>query len=173
MVVRSSFCLKLLRFFGGPRNRVGLAAASSRVAALLFPATSGPRRSRRPNAGLLRRHFYSQIVDEEASLLFLSQWPYTLKTLKQVNDLSTHGDAELILEFAKTRSDAAFREIVKRHANMVQGTAQRVLRDPRNAEEVTQTVFILLARKATSLGAATCVAGWLYRTARYVSLEAL
>ncbi len=47
------------------------------------------------------------------------------------------------------------------------------VRDPQLAEEFTQAVFIILARKAGSLNARTVLPGWLYRTACYVSNTAL
>jgi RNA polymerase sigma factor (sigma-70 family) len=45
--------------------------------------------------------------------------------------------------------------------------------DPHLAEEVTQTVFIILARKAASLGQDTILPSWLHRTAVYVAADAL
>jgi RNA polymerase sigma factor (sigma-70 family) len=82
-------------------------------------------------------------------------------------------DIELILEFVETQSENAFRTIVERHAGMVHATAQRMLNDSTQAEEVTQAVFILLAKKARQLPRSTCLAGWLYRSARLVALKAI
>jgi uncharacterized protein (TIGR03435 family) len=85
----------------------------------------------------------------------------------------TNDDMRLVREYAARQSESAFATLVSRHTNLVYSAALRQTRDPQLAEEVTQVVFILLARKAASLGAKTILTGWLYRTACYVSGSAL
>src|SRR5690242_16902147 len=82
-------------------------------------------------------------------------------------------DMDLVREYARCKSEAAFATLVSRHVNLVYSVALRQVRDTHLAEEVTQSVFIILARKAASLGSKTVVSGWLYRTARYAAAKAL
>lgn len=84
----------------------------------------------------------------------------------------TNDDMRLVQEYARHDSEAAFAALVSRHANLVYSAALRQVRDPQLAEEITQVVFIVLARKASSLGSGTILAGWLYRTTCYVSASA-
>jgi RNA polymerase sigma factor (sigma-70 family) len=82
-------------------------------------------------------------------------------------------DMTLVREYAEGKSEEAFAKLVTRHVNLVYSVALRQVRDPHLAEEVTQTVFIILARKAKSLTPATILCGWLCRTARFVSADTL
>src|SRR5277367_2921541 len=76
-------------------------------------------------------------------------------------------DLSLLREYDRNNSEAAFATLVSRHVNLVYSVALRSVRDAHLAEEITQAVFIILARKADSLGDQTILHGWLCRTARY------
>jgi RNA polymerase sigma factor (sigma-70 family) len=82
-------------------------------------------------------------------------------------------DMALLREYAQRNSEEAFATLVSRHVNLVYSVALRQARNPYLAEEITQAVFIILARKAKSLRAKTILSGWLCRTARYASANAL
>src|SRR5215475_1048421 len=75
-------------------------------------------------------------------------------------------DNELLERFAGSKSDEAFGELVRRHVGLVYSVALRKTQNPQHAEEITQAVFIILARKAGSLGRKVVLSGWLYHTAR-------
>jgi RNA polymerase sigma factor (sigma-70 family) len=62
---------------------------------------------------------------------------------------------------------------VERHLPLVFGTARRMTGENALAEDIAQTVFILLAGKAKRLGSGTILSGWLYRTTRFVASRAL
>ena len=73
-------------------------------------------------------------------------------------------DAEWIEQYIESGSETAFGCLVQKYLDLVYGTAQRQLQDVALAEEVTQQVFLLLARKIHSLRRHPRLAGWLYAT---------
>lgn len=84
-----------------------------------------------------------------------------------------NSDIELVRQYADSHSEGAFETLVSRHINLVYSAALRQVRDPQLAQEITQAVFIILARKAGSLSPKTILSGWLYRTTRYTAANAL
>ncbi len=85
-----------------------------------------------------------------------------------------HEDTELLRRFAENRSNEAFSALVRRHLNLVYSSAlRRTNGDTHLAEDVTQIVFVTLARQAASLRAHAVLAGWLYVATRNAAAKAM
>ena len=82
-------------------------------------------------------------------------------------------DMDLVREFARDNSEAAFTELVRRHINLVYSVARRCTGNDGDAHDVTQAVFIILARKAAGLREKTLLTGWLYETTRFAAARLL
>jgi RNA polymerase sigma factor (sigma-70 family) len=81
-------------------------------------------------------------------------------------------DSELLRQFARTNSQDAFAELVKRHVNLVYSAALRQVNgDEHLAKDVAQTVFTDLARKAGSLSRHETLTGWLYTSAHFAAAK--
>jgi uncharacterized protein (TIGR03435 family) len=80
-------------------------------------------------------------------------------------------DMALVREYVRVNSEAAFAELVDRHIALVYSAAFRHAGIAAHAEEITQAVFIILARKAAGLRPDTILAGWLCETTRLTALS--
>lgn len=81
-------------------------------------------------------------------------------------------DAELLRTYARDRDQAAFAELVRRHSALVYHAARRqVGGDHHRAQELTQMVFLALARRAGALAHHPAVVAWLFRTTRLMALK--
>ena len=81
-------------------------------------------------------------------------------------------DGALLAEYTARQSEEAFAVLVERYIALVYSAALRQVRDPQTAQDVAQAVFLLLARKARTLGDRTVLSGWLCRTAHFVAANA-
>src|SRR5271157_3871229 len=69
----------------------------------------------------------------------------------------------LLVEYAENGSESAFGDLVARYIDLVYSTALRkVGGDAHQAQDVTQTVFLHLARKARTLPPNVLLGGWLH-----------
>jgi uncharacterized protein (TIGR03435 family) len=82
-------------------------------------------------------------------------------------------DITLLREYGETGSEAAFAALVERYVNLVYSTALRSVGNPHATEEITQAVFIILAKKARNLSNRTVLSGWLYQTTRLTAANFL
>ncbi|QDV34231.1 RNA polymerase sigma factor [Tautonia plasticadhaerens] len=89
------------------------------------------------------------------------------------------GDGELIDRFLRRgaagdleAAEAAFGALVSRHGGMVLGVCRRALRNPHDAEDAFQAVFLILARKAGSVRVDDSIGRWLYGVSRKVAARA-
>ncbi|SPE51351.1 RNA polymerase, sigma-24 subunit, ECF subfamily [Verrucomicrobia bacterium] len=76
-------------------------------------------------------------------------------------------DKDLLRDFIEHRSETAFQALSERHADLVFATALRRVGEASAAQEVTQDVFVALARKAPWLKGETSLTGWLYKAALF------
>jgi RNA polymerase sigma factor (sigma-70 family) len=83
-------------------------------------------------------------------------------------------DAQQLSRFAREGDEAAFRELVVRHFDLAYSTALRQLNgDAQLAEDVAQSVFTDLARKARLLPRNVVLTGWLYEAACFAAAKAV
>lgn len=82
-------------------------------------------------------------------------------------------DMELLRDYARQNSEAAFAELVRRHINLVYSAALRQVGIAAQAEEIAQAVFIILARKAGHLREGLIFEAWLFETTRLTALSFL
>lgn len=82
-------------------------------------------------------------------------------------------DPQLLHDYVERRSEAAFAELVRRHIDLVHSVACRLVNDPHRAKDVSQGVFVALAKNARLLADHPTLSGWLYRTTRNIASQAV
>lgn len=83
-------------------------------------------------------------------------------------------DSELLRRYVEERSESAFAELVQRKTGLVYSAALRqVGGDMLLAQDVSQSVFIDLARKAREVSSRPVLTSWLYVSTRFAALNAL
>src|ERR1022692_213107 len=82
-------------------------------------------------------------------------------------------DIALLKQYADENSESAFAELVARYVNLVYSAALRSVGNAHASQEITQAVFIILAKKANQLPRHAVLSGWLYQTARLTAANYL
>jgi RNA polymerase sigma factor (sigma-70 family) len=95
-----------------------------------------------------------------------------LRQLADVRRADALPDAELLARFVARRDEPAFGALLQRHGPMVLGVCRRILRDPHDAEDAFQATFLVLVRKASSIGRGASLGYWLYEVAYRTALRA-
>jgi RNA polymerase sigma factor (sigma-70 family) len=79
-----------------------------------------------------------------------------------------------LAEYVRTGSETAFRELVTRYVDLVYSTARRLVEgDTHRAQDVTQVVFVDLARAARTLSSEVMLGGWLHRHTCFVAARTM
>jgi RNA polymerase sigma-70 factor (ECF subfamily) len=82
-------------------------------------------------------------------------------------------EVTLLVERAKTGDREAYGELVRRFENSVFAMALSRVRDPLEAQELAQDVFVHAMRKLPQLRDARCFAGWLRRITARMAINRL
>ena len=91
--------------------------------------------------------------------------------LRQLEE-TVSSDRDLLARFERERDHTAFRELVTRHGPLVLSVCRRVTGQREDAEDAFQAVFLILARKASSIRNAAVLGSWLHGVALRVAKTA-
>src|SRR5437879_3634399 len=81
-------------------------------------------------------------------------------------------DGQLLESFIARKDEASFETLLRRHGPMVWGVCRRVLHNHHDAEDAFQATFLVLVRKAASIGSPELLGNWLYGVAYQTARKA-
>lgn len=87
--------------------------------------------------------------------------------------MNTSTDQELLQDYARQGSEPAFTELVRRYVDLVYSAAVRISGDRATAQDITQSVFIALAKNAGQLANHPVLSGWLHHTTRNIAANTI
>ncbi len=114
--------------------------------------------------------------DPEADIDVLGERP--TETEASIQSQTTTGEAggindHQLLKAYSEGDEHAFETLVERYFRMVYAVAARQAGDLHLAEDVAQSVFLILSRKACGFSANASIPGWLVRASRFVCRDAI
>lgn len=100
----------------------------------------------------------------------LARLAATLRPARRSADVSDT-DHALLARFVADRDEAAFRSLVKRHAETVLTACRQVLTDSADVDDTFQATFLVLLKKAKAVDAGIPIGGWLFAVAHRVAVR--
>lgn len=95
-----------------------------------------------------------------------------LRSLAATQEGGQSSDSDLLERFSLRQDQAAFELLLARHGPMVWGVCRCLLADVHAAEDAFQATFLILVRKARSIGRRNLLGNWLYGVAHRVAVRA-
>ncbi len=95
-----------------------------------------------------------------------------MERIFQGETVSGLSEWQLLARYLEHRDELAFAALVARHGPMVMGTCRRMLSGRTDAEDAFQATFLVLVRRARSLGPRDAIGPWLHGVAARVSMRA-
>lgn len=87
------------------------------------------------------------------------------------DSISSTPDNRLLKQFARTRDEALFEELVRRHGRLVMSVCLRVLGNKHDAEDAFQATFLVLAQKCRKIKKREALPSWLCGVAYRLSMN--
>jgi RNA polymerase sigma factor (sigma-70 family) len=122
-----------------------------------------------------REVIWGETADAQAEAAHMTASPerllWKIRLLVRPPAAEPPSDAALLARFVQGQDEDAFAALVGRYGPLVLGICRRVLGDAQLAEDAYQATWLVLARKAASIGRSATLAAWLYGTARRLALK--
>jgi RNA polymerase sigma factor (sigma-70 family) len=95
-----------------------------------------------------------------------------IRELAAVEGAARLPDGQLLERFVARHDDSAFEALLRRHGPLVLGVCRRVLSEAHDVEDAFQATFLVLARKAATVGRRAALGTWLYQVAYHTAQRA-